>query len=319
MSTLSTKLLVLAFASVALASQACTLASPTEVKMVPASADDDDDDKQASDATESTKSASSTSDKAGSCSGAKLVKADLSKLTACGDGAGHCYAKSKLPASAAANMIACDKAGEVCVQDAILEAAGGKLKSCKVAVLSNAAGACIALGTMPEGSDKDQAKANLKQDVCDAGQVCAPCTNPLQNNADTGICGAIGVSDSECGGASSGTTTTAPAKAAPACCGGKGSCLDSKALGEGGKDLKADSCSDGLVCAPTSLVTNKAVKCSSGFLGNGICMGKCFNDMLSGIGGIFLSQDKCADEELCIPCTFASQMAPDGTKVPGCE
>src|SRR4051812_21899498 len=154
MSTLSTKLLVLAFASVALASQACTLASPTEVKMVPASADDDDD-KQASDATESTKSASSKSG-ADSCSGAKLVKADLSKLTACGDGAGHCYAKSKLPASAAANMLACDKAGEVCVQDAILEAAGGKLKSCKVAVLSNAPGACITVGTMPEGSDKDQ-------------------------------------------------------------------------------------------------------------------------------------------------------------------
>lgn len=313
------RLLVLAFATFALASQACTLASPTTVETKPLG--DDDDTKQDADPTESTKSASSsgTSSAASKCE-AKLVKVDVSKLTACGEGQGHCYPKSKVPGDTS-TMLACDKADEVCVADAILTSGGDKLKACKVQVLSGAAGACISLGTMPEGSDKEQAKGNLKQDVCADGEVCAPCTNPLENNADTGICGAIGVSDGDCGGAAGGgdaTKPAAPAKPAP-CCGGKGTCLDGKAIGEGGNDLKPDSCTDGLVCAPTSLVSGKAVKCDGGLLGDGICMGECFNDMLASIGGVFLDQGSCDKAELCVPCAFASKMAPDGTKVPGCE
>jgi hypothetical protein len=286
--------------------------------MVPASQDSDATDSSKSDSADTQSSSSAPN----ACSGAKLVKVDVSKLTACGDGAGHCYPKSKMPAAAGDKMAACDKAGEVCVQDAILEAGGGKLKSCKVEVLSGAAGACITVGTMPEGSDKDQAKANLKQDVCDAGEVCAPCTNPLQGNADTGICGAVGVSDTECAGGSStasgSTTTTAPA---PSCCGGKGSCLAASVVGEAGKDMTQDSCSAGLVCAPQSLVTNKAQTCKAGvILGKGICMNGCFNDMLQNLGGILLDKgDTCADDDLCVPCTFVTKMAPDGVKVPGCE
>jgi hypothetical protein len=306
------KLLVLAFATLATASQACTLASPTTVETKPL-----DDANQDSDATESTKSNGTTTNAASKCE-AKLVKVDVSKLTACGDGAGHCYPKSKVPGDARA-MLACNEADEVCVADAVLTAGGGKLKSCKVQVLSGAAGACISLGTMPEGSDKDQAKANLKQDACAAGEVCAPCTNPLEGNADTGICGAVGVSDGDCGGGTGGPAPTTPAKPAQTCCGGKGTCLDGKALAEAGTDLKPDSCRDGLVCAPQSLVTGKPMKCDGGLLGDGICLGKCFDDTLNSLGAVFLDQGSCDKEELCVPCTFASKMAPDGTKVPGCE
>ena len=319
MSTLGTKLAIASLALIAVASQACTLASPTTVEMKPI----EDTEKQDSDATDSTSSTKSTSAAATTCN-AKLVKVDVSKLTACGDGAGHCYPKSKTPGASA--MAACPNAGpnagpnetEVCVEDAILTAGGGKLKSCKVAVLSNAAGACIALGTMPEGSDKEQAKANLKRDVCAEGELCAPCTNPLQGNADTGICNAVGVSDSDCGASTGDTSkTTEPAKPAPTCCGGKGTCLAS--AGDTTKDLKQDSCTEGLVCAPASLVSNKATKCNGGLLGKGICMDGCFNDMLKSVGSIFLGQDVCGAGESCVPCTFASGMAPDGVKVPGCE
>ena len=324
MSNVATKVFALSFVAVALAAQACTLASPTEVKMVPATGGDDDDAKSESAATDPSKTSSSGSSTSSAAS-CKLAAVDTSKLTACGDGAGHCYPKSKIPKGPSSDkLMDCPgDATQACVQDTILKAGGSKVKACKVEVLKNAPGACMALATMPEGSEKEQAKGNLKQDACAAGEVCAPCTNPLAGNTDTGLCGDVGVSADDCTGApstsssSGGATTTA---AAAACCGGKGSCMDGKVLGDTADDMSQDTCSSDMVCAPQALVAGKATSCTAGTLqGKGICMDKCFNGMLDKVGGFFLDQDVCATNELCVSCIFAKKMAPPNAKVPGCE
>lgn len=326
MSNLSTKAFAVSFVALALAAQACTLASPTEVKMVPASGDADDAKSEAA-ATDPTKASSSSGgSSSAAASTCKLSVIDTSKLTACGDGAGHCYPKSKVPASPSSDkLMPCADASQVCIQDTILKAGGNPVTSCKVEVMGNAPGACMALGTMPEGSEKEQAKGNLKQDACAAGEICAPCKNPLAGNADTGLCGPMGVSADDCtggpaaGGSSSGGTTTAPAPAA-ACCGGKGSCMDGTILGDTAKDMSQDTCTGSMVCAPSSLISGKATTCTAGVLqGKGICMDGCFNSLLDKLGGIFLDQDVCATGESCVSCLFAKKMAPEGAKVPGCD
>jgi hypothetical protein len=311
MSTLSSKVLVLAFASLAIASLACTLASPTEVQLVPA--------KQDSDVRDGTKTAAQTAGSDGKADGktcaAKLAKVDVSKLTACGDSGGHCYPKSKVPGGGA-GALPCEKADEVCVADVILEAGGDKLTACHVQAMGGAEGVCIPLGPIAEGPEKELAKTNLKQDVCAEGLVCSPCVD-IRTNTSTGLCGPVGVSEGTCGGGSdsattSSTTTKAPA-AAPTCCGGKGTCMPNTISDK----MSKDTCTGDLVCAPMALTQGKATKCDSR-LGAGICLDACFNDMLA-LGGMILGQDKCADSESCIPCTLVSMMAPDGAQVPGCE
>ena len=309
MTSLSSKVLVLALAAVAVASQACTLASPTEVKMVPATGDDDDDTaKQESNATEA-----DTSKSPGKTCDAKLVKVDVTKLTACGGNSGHCYPKSKIPGGGAGGM-PCEKADEICVADVILKAGGDKLDACKVQAMGNAEGVCIPLGTIPEGPDKELAKTNLKQDVCPSGLVCSPCTD-IRTNTSTGLCGSVGVSDGSCGAGAGTGGDAAPAKTAPApaCCGGKGQCISNTVSDK----MAKDTCTGDLVCAPASLTKGQAVKCDA-ILGKGICLDACFNEMLA-VGGMILGQSTCSEGESCIPCVFASMMAPDGAQVPGCE
>ena len=79
-------------------------------------------------------------------------------------------------------------------------------------------------------------------------------------------------------------------------------------------EVKTDVCTGDNICAPTSLVTGKPVVCSS-LLGSGVCMDKCFNDMMAIAGDIgFLSNKGCGTIELCIPCALVS-----GKGVPGCK
>src|SRR5262245_50948311 len=104
---------------------ACTFDSPTYIQTAP-------DDKVKAQSTSATAGASTCD--------APFVKPDVAKLPACGDGKGHCYAKTKTPAAEVLGP--CPDASTVCVPDELLKAGGDKLKSCNVAALG-APGACI--------------------------------------------------------------------------------------------------------------------------------------------------------------------------------
>jgi hypothetical protein len=301
----------------AIGTQACTLGSDTYITAEPG-----DSSGNGADAGSADGQAPSNTPKSGDlggCSGGTFTTPDLAKLTACGDGKGHCYDKAKTPR---AEMFgACPSGNEVCVPDEVLLAGGKPLKTCK-AIIGNGGG-CITMSLIPAMEADPRAKQFLTKDVCDDDQICAPCINPEANNASTGMCDPTGVYG-ECTGGGSTPPPAADGGAAtkplPACCthGTKSSgvCIGESSIPEGERDdAPQDSCSSGNKCVPKAMVEGKTVTCRAGLLGKGVCLDTCFNEMMGFASMIgVIGKDICADTEICAPCTFMS-----GKGVPGCE
>lgn len=228
------------------------------------------------------------------------VKPDLSELEECGDGQGHCYDAKKI--SHGDGFEKCKKPGEVCIADSVLRAGGKKLKSCtSIAGVGNK-GACVNIDLIPEM--KAQGAGVLKQDVCDDKQVCAPCTNPLANNAPTGFCEEMGVHENDCKGGGAATEVER-------CCHGMGACLEPEGVPADSRDqLDKQECSDARICAPASLVTGKPAKCTVAGL-DGVCVDTCFAGMLTGTAK--LTRTDCQVTEVCIPCVVGKSQG-----MPGC-
>ncbi len=295
----------------------CSLASPTYITSTSESAVDEADASASGAATGSPGAASGAA--ATTCNASDFAKVDLAKLTACGPGnkGGHCYAPGKSPM--ADQLSVCAGSKDVCVPDTIILAQGKTLKSCTSGV--GTGGGCIPTGFLP--ALDTQGKGFLKQDVCAAGEICAPCIDPIHGNAATPFCAPIGVHDAECsasGGASGDGGAPAPAPLVACCTTGgvsNGVCLAESAIPEAQRSsTKADTCTTGNKCVPRAMVEGKPVTCSS-LLGAGVCMDKCFDEMMSLAGGIgILNKANCGATELCIPCSLAQT---GGTKVPGCS
>lgn len=293
---------------------ACTIASPTYIT----AQEEEDDASDGKKPLEGSKAPGESSAPTGSTCDAKLVKVDLAKLTACGDGKGHCYAKDKAGIFAA-KYTACPDPKQVCVPDEVLEAGGGKLKSCTS--ISKMPGGCFTAKLMPEILERGGSA--LPKDVCGADQLCIPCTDPLSNNAPSGMCEPIGVTEESCEGtgssSSSGGTSTTPAPTQnPGCCisAGKanGVCLAESTVPEDKRSsLKQDVCPAQNKCVPKAMAENRPVKCDSN-LGAGVCMDKCFDQTMA-VAGMFGLMDRstCTATELCIPCLFGKSQG-----MPGC-
>ena len=284
---------------------ACTLASPTYITATDAVTDPDAGGASSS----SSSSSSSGATPAPTCGTDDYIKADLTTLTACGDGKGHCFDKTKV--QMASELAACPDASQVCVPDEILEANGQPLKTCTSII---GVGACVAGTLIPQLVAQGGDKA-LKQDVCDPGLLCVPCTDPGTGMA-TPFCSPIGVHKNACAagaGATDAGTDGSTTAALPGCCttNGKsnGICLAETAVPKDQKDsVPKDSCTTGNLCVPAAFVQNKPVACKAGnILGAGVCMDTCFSEYMSIAGGIgILDRDKCGDTELCVPCQAVS-------------
>jgi hypothetical protein len=309
---------------------ACTVESPTYVSQDPYAGDTDGGSSAPGTSSGNSSSSSgggATSDGGGgsgsgsgtTCNGSDFTKADLSKLTACGDGHGHCYDKDKTPG--ADQLVACPDPSQVCVYDAVLEAGGGKLKSCTSII--NTPGGCFDKSFMP--IIDAMGGAALKPDVCASNEVCIPCADPGSGKS-SGFCDPQGVHQNACGGstATGGADggTAPPPPPLPACCTTKGVsngvCLAESAIPASQQSqAPQDSCATGNKCVPKALVQGMPVKCDGGLLGKGICMDQCFNEFLGIAGDIgILSTKGCGATEVCAPCSFISG---NGITVPGCE
>lgn len=294
----------------------CSLASPTYITSTQESVEDDADASASSAPGSSSSSSGAPSGGAPvTCTG-DFAKVDVSTLTACGGGKGHCYDKSKTPLGP--QLVACPDATKVCVPDEILKAGGGVLTSCKSVI---GPGGCVSASLMPEV--EKQGGGALTADVCTGGMLCLPCNDPRAGGGPTPFCKPIGVFGKECSGGTApagdgGTPAPAPS-AFPACCTTAGTsngiCLPESAIPPDQRaDAPALTCAAGNKCVPRAFVEGKQVACSS-LLGAGVCMDKCFDEMMSLAGGIgILSKDKCGTTELCIPCALVS-----GKGVPGCK
>lgn len=287
----------------------CVIASPTYVTS--------NESPAAGDAGAATTSSSATTQSStgtgATCAGGKFVKADVTKLTACGNGLGHCFDKAKVPG--AEMFAACPNASEVCVPDEMLSAGGEKLKSCTSII---GPGGCVTTSLIPKV--KEMGGDALKQDSCTASQRCVPCVDPMHGNAPTPFCQPIGVYEQPCAAAASAAATPTGPETPPATCCNKngyaaGICLPATGIPEGDRDqAPQDTCNADSKCVPADFTQNKSRICNAGGGSRGVCMSSCFNAMM-GIAGAFglLSQDWCYAGELCIPC---SQLA--GKGVPGC-
>ncbi len=302
----------------------CSLASPTYIASTQEEVDESDASTSTSSSSSSGGGAAPSSDGGKvECTGSDFAKIDLTKLKACGPGdkGGHCFARGKSPM--AEELAPCaGSPSDVCVPDEIILAEGKPLKSCTSVI---GKGGCVSTGFLAKMDT--EGKGFLKQDVCAANQVCAPCVDPRNGGAPTPFCKPIGVHDAECSGAGGssggggGGDAGPPPAPLPACCttGGtsNGVCLPETQIPAADRaKAPALTCAAGSKCIPKSLFEGKPVVCSS-ILGAGVCMDKCFDQMMALAGGIgILSKANCGATELCIPCSLSSSGG--GSKVPGC-
>lgn len=266
-----------------------------------------------------------------SCTGSRFTKPDLSRLKACKTG-GHCYASSAVPAKIQSALIPCDSPGESCVPDEILLAGGDKIRQCtqpdNLKSYVGGGGGCVTLALLPELEQK--AGAALKQQECNEGQVCVPCTDP-RDKSDTPFCQPTGVLDDTCSTSATGDGgSPVPQSASPPteqpCCTtdgeSRGVCTSDAILPEGDKDaMPQDVCAKGKVCMPAAMLKGDGKPCDSGIIGGpGVCLGRCFNNLLK-IGGLLqlLKADVCDEAELCVPCGVLKSQMPEGVPVPGCK
>jgi hypothetical protein len=228
-------------------------------------------------------------------------KVDLASLEECGDGKGkgHCYEAKKFALSD--GLIACSRAGEVCVPDEMLKADGGKLTSCHSII---GEGACVQAGLIPELERRG--RGILQRDSCDEGFTCAPCKNPEANNAPTGFCEEIGAHEEACVGGKGQELET--------CCHFAGVCLAPDGVPADKRSaLDQDSCTEGRLCVPAALSDGVPVKCSGPAGLPGVCLDVCFAGMLAS-AEIVLGGGNCRATEVCLPCAVGKSQG-----LPGCD
>jgi hypothetical protein len=289
---------ILGAAAFTLGIAACTFASPTYITATQEATSEKDGGPEGGAASNAPAGSTSCAD--------DFTKPDVSKLEACGGGKGHCYDANKI--SFASMLGPCPDASKVCVPNEVLAAGGGKLKSCTSIV---GPGGCVAASLFPD-FEKLGGSA-LKQDVCDAGLTCVPCTDPRNGGSPTPVCQPIGVHQNACGtiAAPPASAPSSPPPQAATCCKGRGSCVSESSIPQAERNsTKSDTCASGNKCVPAGAPRT----CDGGAFGPGVCVDTCFDLMMPAAASLGLLHTKgCNTTELCVPCGLVM-----GQGVPGC-
>jgi hypothetical protein len=139
--------------------------------------------------------------------------------------------------------------------------------------------------------------ARLTRGVCDAGELCVPCYDPL-TGASTGSCELEGDQPAE-----------QPPYTFPTCCddgmgNDLGTCVPGQLVSSAEQALLgADSCTEmGFLCAPTPLAngTYQPESCDSWLGAEGRCLPSCLPDVAAQADR--LKRATCGQGELCVPC-----------------
>jgi hypothetical protein len=235
---------------------------------------------------------------------------DVTKLTACGDGA-HCVQASLVPAAMASQLAACAApATGLCAPDAFITSAGNFVPATCTS-LDGAEGRCLNV-VIPQV--KGQA-AQLTQDVCAAFEKCVPCYSPL-DGSDTGACKL-----------SCDPGPTKPKVVFQNCCSQsnvfEGKCVPKSVIPASlQSNLGADKCANATtdLCVPTENLSASFVPKSctgQGLIGGaytGVCLSKCLQ--FGFIQSLGISQGSCDSVHDCAPCT--NPLTGQATGAPGC-
>ena len=214
----------------------------------------------------------------------------------CCNGLGSCVPESLVPADQKGQLGSdgCSTAGDVCAPKIL--AGGDKPAAC--ASVDGAEGRCLPACLPAVAAQADK----LPQDVCQTGELCAPCYDPLTAQA-TGSCSI------------NGDAPNGPPTSFDACCNGAGACVP-KALVPADQQsmLGADTCADpGTLCVPTELANSGAKPASCVSLGGaeGRCMAACLPAIAAQAGK--LPQSSCPATHKCAPCYDPLSGQPTGS------
>jgi hypothetical protein len=219
---------------------------------------------------------------------------DPQTLDPCGEcGAAHCLAEGLIPQELKPRLAGCDGgASGYCVPDEFIISGGQSVpESCDS--VGGAEGRCLSR-CLPEVLEFD---GLLPQGACDPGELCVPCTNPLDGEL-TGAC------DIACDPGPSEEPVVFES-----CCAGRGTCVPSEFAGDNAALLGADGCdaAAGQLCAPNEYIDGPIDPpvCNSTFFlgeGGGRCISECI-PMVQTLGFI-LPLDGCTGSQRCVPCAI---------------
>jgi hypothetical protein len=247
---------------------------------------------------------------------------DPASFPACSPSCGgsHCVPSSLVSPSQQSLLAACP--GGFCAPDAFIASAGNFVpKSCTS--VAGAEGRCLST-CLPQVASEASV---LPQDVCGAGERCAPCYNPTAQDpsAPTGAC-SVGCDHPTRPPVVLSCPWTGPPVADPstfpACSCAGTHCVPSAMVPAGDQSLLA-ACTGGF-CAPDDFIAAagniKPTACTSVAGAEGRCLSTCLPPVAAKASE--LPQDVCPTGDKCVPCydpTSANPSAPTGACTIGCD
>ena len=203
----------------------------------------------------------------------------------CCGGAGSCVPSEIVPEAdrALLGTDTCTTAGQLCAPDTLSDST---FVPTTCTSLAGAEGRCL-----PDCLPDVAAQASLLPvDTCAAGELCAPCFDPLSGDP-TGAC------------TRGGDMPTQPPVVFDPCCDTKGACVPTDILSaEQEAQLGPDTCPSGSLCAPKVLASpgQRAATCDSLGGAEGRCLPLCVPMVAAQQDR--LPQATCAADERCAPC-----------------
>ena len=219
-------------------------------------------------------------------------------------GGAHCVPDGLVPAETRDLVGACEGPG-LCIPDKFIEA-GGALQA-KPCDSINGTGRCMSI-CVPQVQEFINI---LGQDVCDDGELCAPCIDPMTDEL-TGACELA----KGCGGPDDEDPIPAPCPyegpalldpsqfpSCPSCTAGGARCLPNELVPPDQSDRLAP-CDADSKCVPdefiASLGKHVPARCNSLADAEGRCLSRCLPDVA--IEADRLPQSTCPAHQLCVPC-----------------
>ncbi|MFT3924790.1 MAG: hypothetical protein QM778_19810 [Myxococcales bacterium] len=207
-------------------------------------------------------------------------------LSPCCGGLGTCVPSGLVPSDQASLLTrdSCVEENTLCAPSVLMD---DQAKPSTCSSVAGYEGRCL-----PACLPSIAAKASkLPADVCQIGEVCAPCFDPF-DGSDSGACRIHGDAPAQ------------PAATFSQCCGELGTCVPSSLVGaDDASRLPKDSCAQAdSLCVPKAFLDSSFVPPSCRSLGNseGRCVATCM--LPTEQRSAPLPQSSCAVGELCAPC-----------------
>ena len=228
---------------------------------------------------------------------------DPSALPACACAGTRCMPAGRVPAGQRARLASC--AGGYCVPEPYIRSANNYVPR-RCTAFGGLVGGCVSRCVPMVAAQADV----LSRDVCDAGELCAPCYDPQDNNAPTGACEV----PPNCGDGGfpprppplrcphTGPAVLDPARLPPCQCAGT-RCMPASRVPSAQRGMLA-VCPGGY-CVPDEFIRAAnnyvAPTCRPfGSMGEGRCLSRCV-PMVAAQASM-LSPSTCGPTQLCVPC-----------------